>query len=143
MLHQIIQFVIKHWMLASAFVATLLLLIFEESKHQGPGSGKLTSAAVTQLINRENGLIVDVRDANAYREGHIVNAKNMPLTDFDRLQEKLLATHREKPVILVDASGLKTPALLVRIKKAGFQKVFLLKGGMDAWKMDNMPVTKR
>lgn len=143
MLHQIMPFVIKHWALCSAFAIVAVLLVFEELKNQGAGSGKLSAAAVTHLINREEGLVVDVRDANAFRDGHIVNAKNIPLPDIDHMQEKLLTTHREKPVILVDASGLKTPALLIRLKKAGFQRIFVLKGGMDSWKMDNMPVTKK
>ena len=143
MLHQIIHFAITHWKLASGFLIVAVLLIFEEVKNQGEGSGKLTSAAVTHLINREEAMIVDVRDAAAFREGHIVNAKNVPSSDFDRQQEKLLSTHRDRPVVLVDASGLKTPALLLRMKKAGFQKIFLLKGGIENWKLDGMPVVKK
>jgi rhodanese-related sulfurtransferase len=143
MLHQIMQFAIRHWPLVGAFVLVVILLIMEEAKNQGPASGKLSSSAVTHLINREEGLVIDVRDGNAFRDGHIVNAKNIPLIDIDRQQEKLLNTHRDKPIILVDVSGFKTPTLMIKLKKAGFQKVFLLKGGMDTWKMDNMPITKK
>lgn|SRR3990167_1867934 len=143
MLHEITQFVMKHWALVAGFIIVSILIMLEESRSQGGRSGKISSAIATHLINREDGLVVDVRDAAVFRDGHIVNAKNIPLVDIDRNQAKLLATHCNKPIILVDASGLKTPALLLRLKKAGFQRVFLLKGGMESWKLDNMPVTRK
>ncbi|MCX7126257.1 MAG: rhodanese-like domain-containing protein, partial [Gammaproteobacteria bacterium] len=91
MLHQIIQFAIKHWPLVSGFIIIAILLFIEEARSQGASSGKLSPSAVTHLINREEGVVVDIRDANAYRDGHIVNSKNMVLADFDRHQEKLKA----------------------------------------------------
>lgn len=47
----------------------------------------------------------------------------MVLADFDRHQEKLKA-QQDHPIILVDASGFKTPQLLLRLKKRDLQKYF-------------------
>ena len=142
MLHQITEFVIKHWPLVGAFAIVCILLFFEETKSQGGRSGQLTPAGVTHLINREDAVVIDLRDASAFREGHIVNAKNIAFDDFERHQEKLDA-YRDRPVILMDAMGSKTAQLVTRLQKAGFQKVSALKGGMDAWKLAGMPVTKK
>lgn len=142
MVPQITQFVIKHWPLVGAFVIVAILLMLEEMRSQGGRNGQINSPAVTQLINREDGIVIDLRDATAFREGHIVNAKNIPLVDFNRQIEKLDA-YRNRPVILMDAMGTKTAALILQLKKAGFEKVFALKGGMDAWKTAGMPVVKK
>lgn len=142
MLHQITTFVIKHWPLVSAFVILCILLFIEEVKSQGGRNGQLTPMAVTHLINREDAIVIDIRDASAFREGHIVNAKNIPMTDFERHQGKL-DTYRDRPLIFTDAVGTKTGELVVRLQKAGFQKVCALKGGMDAWKVAGMPITKK
>ena len=82
MLHKIIEFVIKHWPLVSAFVVVCILLFLEETKSQGGRSGQLTAANGTHLINREDAVVIDVRDFSAFREGHIVNTKNIPHTYF-------------------------------------------------------------
>lgn len=142
MLHQLMQFVITHWMLASAFVIVLLLIVVEEINSQRASGERLTAAGVTHLINRENAVVIDLRDANAFRDGHIVNAKNIPLAEVDRHMEKLYV-YRDRPIILVDAMGLKTAIIAQRLKKTGFQKVSTLKGGVDAWKLANMPLIKK
>jgi len=141
MLHEITPFVIKHWPLAGAFVLVLILIFVEEAKSKQAGGDKLTPAGATHLINREEAVVVDLRDVNAFRDGHIVNAKNFPLADFDRMKEKLEA-FRDRPIILVDAMGLKTASVVITLKKSGFQKVVSLKGGIDAWKSASMPIVK-
>lgn len=142
MLHQIMQFVIRHWALVAAFIVVFILLVFEELRSQGAAGGKITSARATFLINREDALIIDLREASAYREGHIIGAKNYPLVDFDRYQEKL-QTQRDRAIILVDAMGIKTAPVALKLKKAGFHNVVTLKGGISAWKADNMPTVKK
>ncbi|HLB56668.1 MAG TPA: rhodanese-like domain-containing protein [Coxiellaceae bacterium] len=142
MLHEIIPFVIKHWPLVTGFFIVLILLITEELKSKSARGEQVTAAVATHLINREDAIVIDLRDANAYREGHIVNAKNIPTGDFEHNQEKLNA-YRDRPIILVDSMGLKTTPIVLRLKQAGFQKVSTLKGGMDGWKTSGMPVTKK
>lgn len=142
MLHQLIQFVIKHWILVGAFVIVMILIVVEEIRSQSAGGERLSATSAVQLMNREEAVVIDLRDANAFRDGHIVNAKNIALADFDRHIEKL-NVYRNRPIILVDAMGLKTIAIAQRLKKAGFEKVMTLKGGIEAWKSDNMPLVKK
>lgn len=142
MLHQLIQFVIKHWILVAAFIVVMILIVIEEIRAQSAGGERLSATSAVQLMNREDAVVIDLRDANAFRDGHIVNAKNIALADFDRHIEKLNA-YRNRPIILVDAMGLKTVSIAQRLKKEGFEKVMTLKGGIEAWKTDNMPLVKK
>lgn len=142
MLPQIIQFVIKHWVLCAAFVIISLVLIIEEIRSQQVTGGKVSSAQATYMMNREEAMIIDLRDAAAFREGHIIGAKNIPLADFDRHLDKL-DPHRARPIILVDAMGMKTASIAARLIKIGFVHTKTLKGGMDGWKTDNMPIVKK
>lgn len=141
MLHQIPQFVIKHWALAGAFVAVLIVILIEEIRSQNAGGPRVSPLAATQLINRQDALVVDVRDPGVFREGHIANAKNFPVVDLARQMKKLTA-QPDRPVILVDANGLKVQSIALKLKAAGLTKLFILKGGMESWKSDNMPVVK-
>ncbi|OGT45557.1 MAG: hypothetical protein A3E82_00320 [Gammaproteobacteria bacterium RIFCSPHIGHO2_12_FULL_38_11] len=142
MLHQISVFVIKHWQLSSALVIITILIFLEEVRSKNERGLQLTPAGVTHAINREEAVLVDLRDTAAFRAGHIIGAKNFPLAEFDLKQEKL-APFRQRQLILIDVMGLKTGAIAMRLKKAGFEKIASLKGGMDAWTAANMPVTKK
>ena len=137
MLHEISAFALKHWPLVGGFVVVLIWLIIEEAKSQG-ARGYVTVAQTTLLMNHENAI---VRDASAYREGHIIGARSVPLVDFTRQLEKL-SGDRERAIVLVDAAGLKAHVTGLQLKNAQFQKVFVLKGGMEQWKSENMPTVK-
>lgn len=140
MLQELTLFVMKHWVLCAAFLVVAVLLLIEEIRATGPSDARLTPHEATHLINRENAVVVDVRDAAVFREGHIVNAKNIPFVDFDRAVQKL---NRNNPVIVVDNNGEKTPLLVMRLKKAGFVKPCAVKHGMSGWKEAGMPVVKK
>lgn len=96
----------------------------------------------TIMINREDAVVVDVREVGEFGKGHIANSRHIPLTQFDkRLSE--LDRFREKPVILNCATGNRSMTALTALKKAGFQKVFTLAGGVTAWEQAGLPLTSR
>jgi len=139
---QLIQFIIKHWILVGAFVFAFILLLVEEARAQAGRGGQFTAARAVQLINHDNAVVFDLRDASAFREGHIVHAKNFPLSEFDRHEQKWVQ-YRSQTIILVDAMGMKTNAIATRLKQTGFEKVYVLKSGMSGWLSANMPVVKK
>ena len=89
MLHQIMPFAIKHWHLVSGFIIVAILVILEEATTQRKKGPQWSPAEVTHAINRENALLIDLREPALFREGHIVGAKNFPMSEFDRQEEKL------------------------------------------------------
>ena len=140
MLHELAQFAMAHWVLVLAFMIALILLFIEEAKSQGGGAGLLSATGLTQLINRDDPVIVDIRDADAFQTGHIIHAKNFPASTLTDL--KALASFRDQPIVLVDASGQKAGAIAQRLKKEKFENIHVLKGGIAAWKSADMPTVK-
>ncbi len=104
------------------------------------GSG-LTPVEATLLINRENALVLDVRDAAEFAAGHITNARNIPLADLEsRVGE--LAKFKNKPVVLVCQSGSRSNKAIATLAKAGFEKAQNLGGGLAGWQKDGHPLVK-
>src|SRR3990167_7813476 len=114
MLHQIVPFVMKHWVLIVAFIAVAIVIAMEEIRSQNAGGQRVSAMLATQLINREDAVVIDIRDTSAFREGRIVNAKNFPLVDVDRQLEKLMA-YCYRTVILVDENGTKVLPFAVKL----------------------------
>jgi rhodanese-related sulfurtransferase len=94
-----------------------------------------------QLINREDALVVDVRDAGDYAAGHILGAKNLPLA---RIEEGGgdIAKRKEKPLIVYDDGGESSAKAAAALKKQGFTQVASLSGGLGAWRQAGLPVEK-
>ncbi len=139
MLHELTVFAVKHWALVSAFVVIFILLLLEESISQSEDTFQLSVLQVTQLMNHENAAVIDVRETNAFKDGHIIGAKNIISSDC-LPDSKLLAPYRNQSLIIVDSTGSTAVSLASRLKKAGFEKATVLKGGINAWKEAGMPV---
>lgn len=105
------------------------------------GSLELSPQEAVLLINREHPLVVDVREENEYAGGHIADARNIPLSRFkERLGE--LAKYKQKPLLVNCLSGTRTAGACAALKSAGFEKVYVLKGGVNAWRQANLPLVK-
>ena len=102
---------------------------------------RATPQDVTLLINRSKATIVDVRDAKEFAEGHLPEAKNIPLADLDkRIGE--LDKFKSKSVVVVCKSGARASAAAAKLAKAGFTDVVNLDGGVAAWQKAGLPLAK-
>lgn len=140
-MQKVLHFIAHHWLIASAFVIALVILIIEETRSRGLGGGRLSPLQVTHFINREQALILDVRESTAFDQGHIVGAMNIAVADFGR-EKKRLDKYRDRAIIVVCAQGQRSSAIASQLRKEGYLKVYILSGGMNAWKNANMPVIK-
>lgn len=95
----------------------------------------------THLINREDALVVDVREANEFASGHVLGAKNLPLA---RLQASAteLPKKKERPIIVYCDGGERAAKAASALKKQGFTRVTNLSGGIGAWQQAGLPVEK-
>jgi len=123
--------------LAAASGGMLLWQMFN-----GTGGNNISVAEATLLINRQDALVVDVRETAEWSSGHLPNARHIAL---GRLGKHLseIEKFKEKPVIVVCASGNRSSAACGTLKKAGFQQVFNLAGGVHAWSDAGLPMTKK
>ncbi|MDX2300873.1 MAG: rhodanese-like domain-containing protein, partial [Xanthomonadaceae bacterium] len=98
-------------------------------------------AQVTDLINRENALVVDIRALADFEKGHIVGARHMVLSQFDP-ENKALAKVKDLPVVLVCRTGITVAGAAKRLVKAGFSRVHVLDGGIAAWQQADLPLAR-
>ncbi len=116
----------------------LILLIVDEIYRRVKGVRELTPAAAVLLVNR-GALVVDCRANDEYRGGHIVGARNFPLGDLAKQAEELKRKHG-KPVLAVGATPRDAGRAANVLRRAGFESVFVLKGGLATWRKENLPL---
>lgn len=135
---QVLEFISNHWPLVTAFGILLLLLIISEMRSKITGAGKVSPQQATQLINKEDALVIDLRDEIAFKKGHIISAKHI-------IPTQLLADSKlpqDKPILLVCQSGYQSPGLGRQLRQKGFEKVYYLAGGIDNWLNSGLLLTK-
>ncbi len=129
------EFALNHWMLVTAFSVLLGLLVANTITTIG---GIAAQQAVT-LINREGAMVIDIRGAEDFAAGHIIDAIHIPLADLPKAGDKLKKL-TGKPLIVCCMSGNLAGQAARELKRQGFTQVHALKGGIGAWRADNLPV---
>ena len=137
MVAHLIEFATNHYLLVTAFVVLLVMLIMLE---MSKGAKSLSPRELTALVNSEQGVVVDIRNKKEYAAGHIVGAINIPQ---DKLAARMseLDKHKEKTLIVVDAMGQQSGTHCRELLKAGYTAA-KLSGGVSSWKADNLPLVK-
>jgi rhodanese-related sulfurtransferase len=138
-MEQLIEFAMNHWVLVLGFTLVAGLLIFnltQGNKHN------LEPTTATDLINHKEAVVIDVRPAADYNKGHIINAINIPSNGFSS-QMGILSKHKNKPIIVSCRSGAQSSSACQQLKKAGYDEVYNLKGGILAWQNANLPITRK
>jgi rhodanese-related sulfurtransferase len=111
-----------------------------ETRLKGQGLVQVSSQLAVQLINK-GATIVDVRPAEAYAGGHIVNAKNMPLATLVGNPDPI-GKKKDKLLLTVCDTGAEARRAANALRKVGYGSAFSLKGGLAAWRGDNLPLVK-
>jgi rhodanese-related sulfurtransferase len=135
-MQQLTEFAINHWVLVTIFFGLLGVLI---ANLLATSTGVDTAAAV-HLINRENALVIDTRTVSDFAAGHIIDAVNIPLDELKPLPERL-KKHSERPLIVCCATGSLAAQGARSLKQQGCARALVLKGGISAWRADNLPIT--
>jgi len=140
---QLSEFVSNNLILFAALAGVLVMLIKAELDHQ-VNKGRLLSAtmAIRLMNNNDDALIIDIRSVSEYKNGHIKGAKNTPLNEFAASLDGY-AKFKDKPVLIYCNSGTTATRALKLLKKAGFENINNLEGGIAAWKEANMPLSKK
>lgn len=139
---QFIEFVTHHWLLCVAFVVVLFWLIIEELRTKVGGSARLAPKDAAALMNHEDTMVLDLRTKALFVTGHILGATNIPSADLKSHMDKI-DSHKAKPIILVDTTDASLIAISNNLKKQGFTKLYILAGGLTAWKDAGLPLAKK
>ena len=137
----LIAFAAQSPILSSIFVVLTVALVYTEVARLFVGYKTVSPAQLTELINRESALLVDVSAIAEFEKGHILGAKHVAMSQFDP-ENKLLAKAKELPVAVVCRTGQSSSEAAKRLHKAGFTRVYWLNDGLNAWIQADLPLTK-
>lgn len=133
-----LEFTSNHVLLVSALMISFFILIFSELRRKAGGLINVEASEAVKLINND-AVVVDIRSADAFSRGHIVNARNIPSDELDGKIDQL-EKFKTKPVIAVCDNGITTNRAVNTLRSAGFESVYGLKGGMTNWGQAGLPV---
>lgn len=132
------EFLANHWELATAFVVLAVLLFVTESRR---GGRNLSPSLLGGVVNRDNGVLVDVRGDSDFRAGHVAGSISVPQQQLaTRLTE--LEKYKGRPLVLICAQGHASGEAATQLLKAGHAPVYRLAGGIAAWRNENLPLVK-
>ena len=137
-MQQLSTFFVTNWPLLLALAIILFMLV---RSYVGPGASKAVGPMeLLQLINHQNALVLDVRTDKEYQDGHIINSMHVPLGMLSSSLSQL-AAYKHSSIVIVCRTGSRSAQAAGTLRKAGFEQVYNLAGGIMAWQSANMPLT--
>lgn len=137
---QLAEHAANHPFLVIGLVALLVAVVFFEVRQRAQGQSNVSAPDAVKLINR-GAVVVDVRKPADFEAGHIVNSKNVELSEVGP-DQPYLKKQKNKVLITVCDNGFMSSRAAALLRKAGFDKVFSLKGGLNGWRAENLPLVK-
>lgn len=142
-MEQFITFLSAHPALSAAWVGIFIAIIVTTIRIQMSPIKQLSTQEMTFMVNKEDGVILDVRAEKEYRASHIIDAKHIATEKVNNNDFASLEKYKDKPIIVVCTAGVTAAKVAGQLLKAGFSKVSLLKGGMNSWMNAGLPVSKK
>ncbi|MDF0749675.1 rhodanese-like domain-containing protein [Marinobacter sp. 71-i] len=138
-MERVFEFAVNHYILVSLFVAFLLAILVLESRR---GGKKISAQGAVNLINRDEAVVVDIRDRKDFNEGRITGAINIPLNSI-KSRASELKKFKDKQIIVADKMGQHSAMAVKQLNAEGYTNVVRLDGGVADWKGNNLPLVKK
>ena len=138
-MERLAEFAANNILLILALMASWTAVMFYEIRLKSRALSQVSSADALRIINK-GAMIVDVRVAEAFGAGHIVNARNIGLEALESDRPPL--KRKNKVVLTVCENGTSSSRAASSLRKAGFESVFSLKGGLQQWRAENLPLVR-
>jgi rhodanese-related sulfurtransferase len=139
---QFITFLSNHPMLTAAWVGIFIAIVVTSIRIQMSPIKQISPQELTLLVNREDGVALDIRLEKEFKKSHILDAKHLAAEKINNNELATLEKYKDKPIIVVCTAGITASTSATKLHKAGFSNVSVLKGGMNAWVGANLPVKK-
>ena len=108
-------------------VAYLAYKMFAPTK----GVKQVSTTELKPLLNDRQRFYLDVRTPAEFKGNHIKGFKNIPL---QTLNNQLNQIPKDKEVLVICQSGMRSKQAVKLLKKAGYTNVTEVRGGMNAWR---------
>src|SRR4051794_8339065 len=134
-----ITFINNNWPQILVFVISGGMLLWQLVGRRLSPTREIGTLQATRLINSEDALLLDLRETKDYEGGRLPNATHIPMSQLATRGSEL-AKYKSRPVIAYCDRGLKSRGARAVLNKLGFEKVYVLEGGMRAWRSAGLPV---
>jgi len=139
-MEQFAEFAGNHTLMVLALIGSFGLVAAYELRLRAAGVTHISPADAVKLINK-SAVVVDVRSAEAFASGHIANARNIPLAELQNDPDKI-KKNKTKIVLTVCDSGMDSGRAAGALRKSGYEHAFSIRGGIKAWRTENLPLAK-
>ena len=140
-MEQYIEFITNHPILSLAWVGLVFLIVSGWIKSKFSAVRPINPQQLTLLINREDGKVVDIRTSKEFNTGHVAGAEHLSPEKAKQSDFANLEKYKSKPIILVCTAGMTASGVANAMHKAGFERVYVLSGGMSSWQSASLPTT--
>jgi rhodanese-related sulfurtransferase len=137
---RVLEYISHHPWLATATAVLVAFVVVYEMRARSESLVSVSPQDVIRLMN-QGALLLDLRPPEQYQAGHLAGARQMASDEILRAAETL-KKHKEKAVVVYDDSGSLGAAAVRQLAAQGFTRVFALRGGLAAWRADNLPVSR-
>ncbi|WP_375751696.1 rhodanese-like domain-containing protein [Vibrio sp. HN007] len=141
-MQEYIDFVQNNLLLSVLWIGIAAALIMNIVKAKTAGYTEITPAQLTHFINKEDGVVVDIRTKDEFKQGHIAGALHVLPSDIKSGSFGALEKHKANPIIVVCKTGTTAPESANLLAKAEFENVNVLKSGLIAWDEAKMPLVR-
>jgi rhodanese-related sulfurtransferase len=135
-----VEYITNHpFLVAAAAILAVLAIVFE-LRQRSRGFASIGPADAVRLVNA-GAVVFDVRDEKAYEAGHIIDSRSVPAASLAERADSI-KKFKEKPVLVYCDSGSAASGVAKTLQAQGFTKVVSLRGGLQSWLQENLPVVK-
>jgi rhodanese-related sulfurtransferase len=139
-MNRFLEYTTHHPLLVGAAALLAIVAIVMEIRQQARGSNVVGPSDAVRLVNG-GALVLDVRDAKDYEDGHIIDSRHIPSAELANRADTL-KKYKDRPVVVYCDGGFASAAAAKILRTLGFGKVVTLRGGLQSWRQDNLPLVK-
>ena len=140
-MEEFLDFAQRQWPLFLALATIIALFIGGEVSRRLRGVDSVNVNRALDLYNHQEGVWLDVRDNNEFANGHIKDARHVPLSALKQRTGDL-EKYKGRPLLVYCRTGNRSGMACGILKKAGFEPVYNVSGGVVAWQNANLPLVK-
>jgi rhodanese-related sulfurtransferase len=137
---RILEYLAHHPWLCLGTVLVAALVVVYELRSRTEGQVSVSPQDLIRLMN-QGALVLDLRSQEQFQSGHLAGARQMSGEQILKAADTL-KKHKEKLVVVYDDTGSLGAAAVRQLNAQGFTKAFALRGGLTAWRADNLPLSR-
>jgi rhodanese-related sulfurtransferase len=137
---RILEYLAHHPWLSLGTVLVAAAVVVYELRSRTEGQVSVSPQDLIRLMN-QGALVLDLRTQDQFQAGHLAGARQMSGEQILKAADTL-KKHKEKLVVVYDDTGSLGAAAVRQLNAQGFTKAFALRGGLTAWRADNLPLSR-